>query len=134
MPWLHTVELQLLMHFLQPRELLHLARTCQTTLAAADAPFAWKHTPPIRTTNVARPPRPISQTRLLRIAATAIEWIPSVANSPDDVLQLLANHVRVHELVGRAANNRTCGGNPPLATFLSHPVVQPYLRVLHTSS
>ena len=72
---LPAVQLQSIMHSLQPKEIIALARSCQWAMQCADSAFAWCDVPPITVHWDKRSSLILSKSRLCR-------WIPLALTSP----------------------------------------------------
>lgn len=83
---LAKVELQLVMHFLDRRELLLFARSSRWLYDAADSAFAWKHAPPpqlIFSADYLSLPQRLSQSLWRHVLSTSIDWRPPRYPAPD---------------------------------------------------
>jgi len=123
--------------------LLKFARCCRATLAAADAPFAWQHTPPVWV-RLQQPDHTeaaaavaMLESRLLRHAGVAVQWPgPAVDYGwqrpvEKEELSCITGLPRLRIIDARQRQLR----EGPLAALLHHEcVVHLHTLLLHESS
>lgn len=81
---------QTVMHWLEPKEMLKLARTSKQMGNTVSNAFAWKHTPPLRLQTPKLPSTPPPASRFLAYIPFALHWRDTKTSVAEDVARVLA--------------------------------------------
>lgn len=124
---LPAVLAQLLMHSLQAKEILALARCCKWTLECSDSAFAWRHCPPL-----SGPVNPalLPASRLLRWIPLLLSWPFCGSASPAQFAELLAVSTRLCVGGLQIWNTLTASEHRAAETLLCRPSISQSLRCL----
>lgn len=123
---LPAVLIQSLMHSLQPKEILALARCCKWTLECADCAFAWRDCVPLRVRVRSEIVSPLVSP-LLRWLPVSVYCSSRMFGADVNAILALCERLRVLELVEDCDDSLLSGDL--LTELLSHPALQ-HLRLL----